>query len=228
MREHRITLGGLDTVVVEPATGSATNIIMLHGYSMSPAALSPFAHSLGVDATFYFPQAPHAAMDGGWTWWHVDKDKRAKALAQGPRDLANTSPDRQSIREQMLRFVREVSQCEPCQTVLAGFSQGGMLSLDLYLMEEIQIDALALFSACLIDEATWRPRTHKLSGVPTIISHGSRDRDLAFEAGCRLRDFLVSAGAQVSWSAFEGGHEIPLTVWRDFKQLVKRLEQRRI
>jgi phospholipase/carboxylesterase len=223
MHEHPLTLAGLETIVVEPVARSIANIIILHGYSMSPAALSPFAHSLGLSATFYFPRAPRPVEEGGWTWWNVDKKKRADALAHGPRDLAETSPDRQATREQVLNFVQNVNQRDPQRTVLGGFSQGGMLCLDLLLLEEIRVAATALFSSCLIDQTRWRARVDHLNGLPSFVSHGLQDRDLAFAAGERLRDFLIGARAQVNWVAFDGGHEIPLPVWRAFKQFVNGL-----
>lgn len=225
MREHRVTLAGFETIVVEPATRSATDIIMLHGYSNSAAGLSPFARSLGLQATFYFPQAPLPTMDGGWTWWPVDHEQRTRALALGPRDLTHTSPDRESVRRRMLQLVSE-TQRNGNRTILCGFSQGGMLALDLFLMEELRLDALALFSSCLIDQARVAPRAARLEALPTFISHGLHDTDLAYDTGCRLREFLVGAGAEVSWVEFDGGHEIPLPVWRQFKQFLRRLQQR--
>ena len=223
MREHLVTLAGFETIVVEPATRSAADIIVLHGYSTSAAALSPFAHSLGLDATFYFPQARLPTMDGGWTWWPVDHEQRTKALASGPRDLTHTCPDREPVRRRMFELVSEIKRDEARPTILCGFSQGGMFALDLFLMEELRLEALALFSSCLIDRARLQLRASRLAGLPTFISHGRRDTDLAFEAGCRLREFLVGAGAGVSWVEFDGGHEIPLPVWRQFKQFLRGL-----
>jgi phospholipase/carboxylesterase len=226
MRERRVTLAGFETIVVEPEVRPATDIIVLHGYSMAATALSPFAHSLGVDATFYFPQAPLPASEGGWTWWPVDHARRTRELALGPRDLSSTCPDRTSVRQRMLELVSTIKRPEAPHTVLCGFSQGGMLALDLFLMEELRLDALTLFSSCLIDQTRLAPRAARLAGLPTFISHGLQDVDLAFEAGCRLRDFLRGAGAEVSWVEFDGGHEVPLPVWRQFKQFLRRLEQR--
>lgn len=225
MREHRVTLAGFETIVVEPAARSATDIIMLHGYSTAATALSPFAHSLGLEATFYFPQAPRPTLDGGWTWWPVDHEQRAKALALGPRDLAPTCPDREPVRRQLLELVSQLRRDEGRQTVLCGFSQGGMLALDLFLMEELELEALALFSSCLIDQARLVPRAGRLAGLPAFVSHGRNDTDLAFAAGCRLREFLVGAGAEVHWVEFDGGHEVPLPVWRQFKRFLHRLQQ---
>ena len=67
-------------------------VVMLHGYAMSAADLSPFAHSLGVSAVFYVPEAPLAAVPVGRAWWPMDQERRRLALAAGPRDLAEEQP----------------------------------------------------------------------------------------------------------------------------------------
>jgi phospholipase/carboxylesterase len=126
----------------------------------------------------------------------------------------------------MIELVSGIGRNEADRTILCGFSQGGMLALDLFLMAELRIEALALCSSCLIDQARLQTRAGRLAGLPTFISHGRQDADLAFDAGCRLRDFLADAGAEVSWAAFDGGHEVPLPVWRQFKQFLRRLQQR--
>jgi hypothetical protein len=46
---------------------------------------------------------------------------------------------------------------------------------------------------------------------------------LAFTAGEALRDFMLAGGAEVSWAPFEGGHEIPLPVWRDLRKFLGAL-----
>ena len=226
MREHRVTLAGFETIVVAPAVRPPINIVVLHGYSASAATLSPFARSLGLDATFYFPQAPHPAADGGWTWWPVDHERRTRELARGPRDLTNTCPDRLLVRRRMFELVTEIRGNQAHHTVLCGFSQGGMLALDVFLMEELRLEGLVLFSSCLIDQARLATRADRLEGLPTFVSHGLHDTDLAFEAGRRLREFLVGGGAEVSWIEFDGGHEVPLPVWRQFKQFLRHLQQR--
>jgi len=54
--------------------------------------------------------------------------------------------------------------------------------------------------------------------LPVLVSHGTHDPDLAFSAGEALRDFFRSSGARVTWQPFEGGHEIPLIVWRALRR----------
>ena len=106
--------------------------------------------------------------------------------------------------------------------VLAGFSQGGMLSVDYLLLHpEARVDALALVSASRIDLATWQPHLARLAGLRVWQAHGVRDEDLGFAAGERLRDLLVEAGAHATFQPYDGGHEMTLAVWRGLRHFVK-------
>ena len=110
--------------------------------------------------------------------------------------------------------------------VLAGFSQGGMLAMDHTLMDADQHppatppSALVLLSSTCIALDDWVPRLARLQGLPALVAHGREDADLGLSAGLRLRDCLASGGAQVQWLPFDGGHELPLVVWRALRRFV--------
>jgi phospholipase/carboxylesterase len=104
--------------------------------------------------------------------------------------------------------------------VLCGFSQGGMLAMDIVL-HGYRPAALALLSSTRIAIHDWQPRAHLLAGMRVLVAHGTNDRELAFSAGELLRDFAIAGGAEVTWLPFEGGHELPLVVWRAIKKLLR-------
>jgi phospholipase/carboxylesterase len=87
------------------------------------------------------------------------------------------------------------------------------------------IEALVLLSASRIAVRDWQPHRARLSDLPVFVSHGTADQDLAFAAGERLRDFVLESGARTSWVPFEGGHEIPLVVWRGLRKFLAALLQ---
>jgi len=66
-------------------------------------------------------------------------------------------------------------------------------------------------------------KRERLRGLPAFVSHGRADQDLAFTAGEALRDFVLAGGAEVSWVPFDGGHEIPLVVWRALRKFLSAL-----
>ena len=222
--ERLLDIEGLSTTVIGPEDAPLT-LVLLHGYAMRPADLAPFAHSLGIPALFLFPQGPHTSPMGGHAWWEVDLDAREAAISSGPRDLAEDSPrGLPRARERLDSFLCAVAAKYPSpKRVLGGFSQGGMLSLDYVLHGSQPLDALALLSASRLAFSEWLPRRERLRDFPVFVSHGSTDSDLAFAAGERLRDFVLESSARLTWVPFEGGHEIPLVVWRGLRKFLASL-----
>lgn len=200
-------------------------VVMLHGFTMTPQDLSPFAHSIGMPALWLFPEGRVPARSpggGGRAWWDIDPDARSAALAIGPRDFATQSPpDLPAARAVMARYLDAAAALAGGRPlVVGGFSQGGMLVVDLLLRAPRPVSGLVFLSSSRIAVADWPPLPGRLAGVPALVSHGRDDPDLAFATGERLRDALVCAGADVTWVPFDGGHEIPLVVWRRMRQFL--------
>jgi phospholipase/carboxylesterase len=222
--ERLMDLAGLPTTVIGPEDAPLT-IVLLHGYAMRASDLSPFAHSIGVPAVFLVPQGPVVTPSGGHAWWGIDQDAREAAIAAGPRDLSDEHPrGLPAARAQLTRFLEvTTTRLGPRRLVLGGFSQGGMLSLDWVLRALRPVDALVLLSASLLSMSDWLPRRARLQNLPVFVSHGTADPDLAFAAGERLRDFVLQSGARGTWVPFDGGHEIPLVVWRGLRKFFTAL-----
>jgi len=221
--ERILELAGLRTTAVGNPEASLL-LILLHGYGMSPADLSPFAHSLGIPAFFLFPEGPAPSTIGGHAWWPVDRESREASLSLGPRDLSKEHPQGlAAARHHLGRFLDAAAEFQPRRMVIGGFSQGGMLSLDWCLCGTRPVDGLVLLSASRLAAAEWEPRRARLRGLPVFVSHGTADRDLAFSAGERLRDFVLESEARPTWVPFEGGHEIPLIVWRGLRKFLAGL-----
>jgi phospholipase/carboxylesterase len=189
---------------------------MLHGRNMQAADLAPFGASLGVDARFIFPDAPLAA-EPGRTWWPVASEARLRE--QGARDLhAMDPPGRVEARAMLDVLCNEVGTDK--RLVLVGFSQGGMLAMD-YVLHGGRVDALALLSSTRIAFDEWQPLLPRLAGLPVLVAHGREDQELSFAAGEALRDAAIAGGAEVTWLPFDGGHGIPLPVWRGLRRFLQ-------
>ena len=219
--ERTLDIAGLHTTAVGSPDAPLT-LVLLHGYAMRPADLSPFAHSLGVPAFFLFPQGPLCSPGGGHAWWGVDEEAREIAIAAGPRDLTNEHPQGlAAARLQLGRFLDAVTtEYHQRRTVIGGFSQGGMLALDWVLRGTRPPDGLILLSSSRLAIEDWLPQRNRLQNLPVFVSHGTTDTDLAYATGERLRDFVLESEARLEWVPFEGGHEIPLIVWRALRKFL--------
>lgn len=224
-RSRNSALPTLEIHTVGATHAAAMNVVMLHGHDMHPDDLLPFADSLGVAARFVVPKAPHQVSDNGWSWWPDDAERRALRQAGGPRDLYRLRPHgRSRARAEMLGMFDELAlACPGSNTVIVGFSQGGMLACDLLLHEALRVEAVALLSASCVAFDEWQSRADRMVGMRALVAHGRHDDRLSFSAGERLRDFLLQAGADVRWHPFEGGHEMPLSVWRQVRKLLHEI-----
>lgn len=225
MQEDIRQIAGLQTTVVGSQAQGRAVVVLLHGYDMKPAALAPFAHSMRGPALFLMPQGPVGSPGGNCAWWNIDTAARSRALAGGPRDLVHESPaGLPAARDQLSFFVDAVrADFQPKHLVIGGFSQGGMLACDWLLHAGSYIDGLMLLSASRLNFAEWVLLQERLRQVPVLVSHGHKDADLAFAAGEQLMAFLVAAGASVTWTPFDGGHEIPFVVWREMRKFLRSI-----
>jgi phospholipase/carboxylesterase len=223
VRSRIVELAGLRTIVVEPEARPLAVIVMLHGRTMAPEDLAPFAHSLGIPAAFFFPQAPYSAGINGYAWWHANCPA-TRAERSRARDLADVDPtDRPAARATLAACLRALPvELSEVPLLLGGFSQGAMLACDLVLSAEATAQGLILLSSSRIAFADWQPRLARVAGLPILVSHGRADRELAFAAGEALRDCLTEAGAAVTWVPFDGGHETPLVVWREVRRFFRQ------
>lgn len=200
---------------------------------MDPQVLRPMVDALALPLPTLIPSGPVRHEDGTHSWWAVDPAHRAARLAAGPSDLWDRHPrDRPAARAVLERTLQQARAAYPgCRFVLAGYSQGGMLLMD-YLLTHPQpgvvadVAGLALLSSTCIALDEWQAQAPRLRGLPALVTHGRADGDLGFFAGERLRGLLQAHGAEVTWLPFDGGHEMPLVVWRALKRFVQGLAAR--
>jgi len=225
MQSQECTLGGLSALRVGTPERARMQVVLLHGYAMRPEDLEPFSHSLGTPALFYFPRGIHAVGATTRAWWPIDEERRSQQMTVGPRDLYRESPPgRPAARAALCAFLDAVrSQAPELPLVLGGFSQGGMLACDTVLCARQQVMGLVMLSSSRIAFSEWQSNFEVLAGMPVLVSHGQHDSDLAFRAGEALRDFHRDSKADVTWQPFDGGHDIPLVVWRALRRFLAEL-----
>jgi phospholipase/carboxylesterase len=218
----------LESLRVGAREQARAQVVLLHGYDMQPEDLEPFSRSLNVPALFHFPRGPLSSPSGKRCWWPIDQERRARQLQSGPRDLFEESPPgRPAARDKLCEFLDELrAQSPKLPLLLGGFSQGGMLACDAVLCARQPVSGLVMLSSSRIAFDDWLANCEPLTDLPVLVSHGTHDADLAFSAGEALRDFYRNSGARVTWQPFEGGHEIPLVVWRALRRVITELSRK--
>jgi phospholipase/carboxylesterase len=204
-------LGGLDAHVHGDPAGNGPVVILLHGFGAPGDDLVPLGRAMRLPAgtRFVFPEAP-LDMGFGRAWWMIDPelfmDPKRNRTREVPAGL-------HEARDRLTALLAEVEErLHPSKIVLGGFSQGAMVSLDAALHSARPLAGLILMSGTLIAADEWDPLMAKRAGLPVFMSHGTADPLLPYAASDELRARLVTAGLEVDWHSFRGGHEIPMQV----------------
>jgi phospholipase/carboxylesterase len=157
------------------------------------------------DYAFVFPNAPfpHPQVEGGRMWY--DLAGNGEGLAESRQQL-----------EEWLQSLEASTGVPLAKTVLAGFSQGGAMTLDVGLL--LPLAGLIVLSGYLHPELRTLPNL-----PPSLVIHGSLDDVVPIVAAHRIRDQLTGLGATVQYHEFEMGHEIRPEVIKLMEQFI--LEQ---
>jgi phospholipase/carboxylesterase len=218
-------LGDLDVRIAggtdREGGGTGSVVVLLHGFGAPGDDLVPLWRTLAAPrgARFVFPAAPidlGPRYMGGRAWWPIDLEERMRRRALGEAPDIHEVPDglvasRTKVLATLDEIVRTL-QPAPGKLVLGGFSQGGMLALDVALHSPAALAGLVLLSCTHIAADEWAPRLDARRGLPVFMSHGRVDEMLSFAVAEGLRDTLGAHGLPVEWVPFHGGHGIPPAV----------------
>lgn len=199
------------------ATHKAT-VIVLHGLGDSGHGFYPIAEALQLPAElgvkFIFPHAPEqpVTINGGMrmpSWYDIkslDLDKRADEA--GVRESAD--------KVKALLDAEIAIGIAPERIVLAGFSQGGVVTLHL-------APRLPYRLAGIMALSTYMCAPHKLneerqqSDLPIFMAHGTKDNVVPIFAGEQARDTLTASGFEPTWTTYPMAHEVCYDELRDIR-----------
>ena len=125
-------------------------------------------------------------------------------------------PEMQKAREHLLGFL-EKAEINPSQTIIGGFSQGAMMSVDLCLSVPQNFLSLLILSGTLIAKNDWKSLLETKQEQRFFQSHGDNDPLLPFAHAEKLYNLLRQNQFAGDFHQFKGGHEIPLAVLEQLK-----------
>ncbi|MFC7520273.1 alpha/beta hydrolase [Xanthomonas populi] len=143
---------------------------------------------------------------------------------QGPRpDLGAAEASRQLLATFIAQVQAEYAVA-PAQTVVAGFSQGGIMSASVGLTEPALLRGFGILSGRVLPEI--RPRIADrgaLSAVQAFIGHSRGDTKLSVDWAYKADALLNEAGVTHETYLYAGDHGIPAPMQRDFLTWVERI-----
>lgn len=201
----------LDAISISPNSGKkSTNLlVVLHGWGANYQDLAPSASMLDLpNFTYIFPNAPfeHPQVPGGRAWYALE-NKEQNGLAES----------RQILRDWLLSLPDSTGV--PLEnTILAGFSQGGAMTLDIGL-------SLPLAGLCSLSgymHAAPQQADEKVDLPPVLIVHGTQDPIVPIAAAQKAKDELTALGVEVQYQEFVMGHEIQPAVLPLIQEFITR------
>ncbi|MEQ8638089.1 alpha/beta hydrolase [Gimesia maris] len=181
---------------------------------------------------FIFPAAPlsllEMGMPGGRAWWMLDVAELNAAIASGTiRDQRDKTPDGLiEAGQQLQEFVLAVQQESGLpfsRIVLAGFSQGSMVSTEIAFQLPQPPAALVIWSGTLLCEQRWGSLADQSPRFPVQQSHGTQDPILPYAGAIWLKEMLEQHDFTVDFSEFVGPHTIPDVAIDKFRKLLSDL-----
>ena len=222
----------LDAISVMPSNGEQAKylLVMLHGWGANYQDLAPLAQMLDLPGFgCLFPNAPfaHPQVPGGRAWYDLENMPNCKQLIQSRELLIN-----------WLSSLEAATGVPLQRTIMAGFSQGGAMTLDVgltfpmlslcslsgYLHYEPDGDSITdAVASGLIIKTNNVVRSYPSKLSPALIIHGKQDPVVPIQAGRQAKEKLSSMGVDVQYHEFNMGHEIPLPALEVLQEYVDRL-----
>jgi phospholipase/carboxylesterase len=211
----------LEAVEIETGEAPSCAVIWLHGLGADGHDFEPIVpHLLWPGAPAIRFVFPHAAIrpvtvNGGMSmraWYDIvsiDSDRG--------HDAAGI---KQSMAQTQQLIAREVERgIAPERIVLAGFSQGGAIAIQVALRQPPPLAGLIALSTYLVladelkSEATaW---SSELANLPAFMAHGRLDPVVPFAMGENAAKTLRELGCEVSWQSYPIQHSVSMDEIKD-------------
>ncbi|HEY2559234.1 MAG TPA: dienelactone hydrolase family protein [Caldimonas sp.] len=202
----------LETIEHDTPTSARAAVIILHGLGADGNDFVPVAHELDLAAVgpvrYIFPHAPTrpVTINGGYVMraWYDILGLDAHELREDERGLRES----QALVEGLIARERERG-IAAARIVLAGFSQGGAMTLMTGLRHDERLAGLVGLSGYLPLAAKTAGERHDANrDTPIFLAHGSADPIIPIARARQSRDALVAMGHAVEWHEYPMPHSV--------------------
>jgi len=219
-------LSRLDAVELVTGANPAASIIWLHGLGADghdfepvvPFLLWPGAPSI----RFVFPHAPVRAVT-------INAGMRMRAWYDVRSFDAERGHDEAGIAESLEQVAGLIQREQergipPGRVLLAGFSQGGAIAIQLALRYPHRLAGLIALSCYLLHASRLQTEADPANrGLPVFMAHGTMDPVVPFSWGESAARTLGSLGYPVEWHAYDIEHSVSPEEIRDIGSWLSRI-----
>lgn len=204
-------ISSLERITVEPKSPATSCVIWLHGLGDSGDGFAPIVPMLNLPVDhairFIFPHAPKQSVtiNQGMVMrsWYDIKSMNLHDRADMTGVLASEKSVTALIQEQI------DSGIPAKNIILAGFSQGGVVSLFTGLRFPEKLAGIMALS-CYLPTGDEMPEGCHVANKDTDIlqQHGAQDDVVPVGAGKMANDLIKSAGYNITWRAYPMPHTV--------------------
>ena len=213
-----------NAVIIEPRTIHKASVIWLHGLGADGHDFEPIVPELHLPdepgIRFIFPHAPvrPVTINGGMpmrAWYDVRESDLSKQ-----EDVASIEDSARILNSYI--NVELAEGISASKIVIAGFSQGGAITLFAGLRFPVKLAGLLALSTYLPMPDRLASEAHlENKSVPVMMLHGVFDPVIPVYLGKRSCDFLQQSGYPVEWRTYPMQHAVCPQEIRDISLWLK-------
>ncbi|NUS38616.1 MAG: phospholipase [Lysobacter sp.] len=186
-------------------------LLLLHGVGGQEGQLASLGAEVARDTLVVLPRAPRSVGEGMFGWFRV------AFTAQGPRIVPEEAEE---SRQALVDFIGQLQahhDVPPARTVVAGFSQGGILSASVALTAPRAVAGFAVLCGRILPEIAPRlgPR-EALARLHALVVHGRGDDKLPVAWAERADAWLADLGVPHVLRLHDAGHALTAAMRADF------------
>ena len=194
----------------QPETPKAL-VVLLHGVGGSETNLVNLAAGVDSDTLVVMPRGPISLGAGQYGWFRVNFTDAGPVIVEAEAEQS---------RQTLLRFVAQlqsVHDIAPQKTVIAGFSQGGILSASVALSAPDLVAGFGVLSGRILPELEpYIADRAQLKDLRAFIGHGEYDSKLPVMWAQRSDQLLNDLGVDHLTRLYPIDHGISANMQADF------------
>jgi len=210
---------GLSYRVRQPQPQQPTRcVILLHGVGGNESNLLDLVEGLDANTLVLFVRGPLQLGPQQFAWFRVAFTAAGPSIVEEEAERSRAALIRFVQHQQMQRGIAAN------QTVIAGFSQGGILSASVALTAPEAVAAFAVLSGRILPEL--KPHlasTAQLAGLKAFIGHGTHDSKLPLHWAERADAWLYELGVEHALRLYPMDHGISAVMHQDFVDWIAAL-----
>ena len=179
-------------------------LVLLHGVGGNETNLLGLGEAFADDALVVFPRGPLTLAPGQYGWFEVAFGP------EGPRiDFGQAQRSAQLLRD-FIGQLQATHGVAPEHTVVAGFSQGGIMSASVGLTAPELVGGFAVLAGRILPEIEpFAGSQDALRRLDALVLHGRNDEKLPVTWAQRADTLLDRLGVPHQVVLHGGGHELP-------------------